>query len=77
MLFEEEVLSGWGNIPKVNCKVGYPINESQLVKHNINDSIIPRGLGRSYADQSTNKDGYVLKMERMIIFYLSMKQVEF
>ncbi len=65
MIFEEEVLSGWGNIPKTKCCVGYPSSEAQLAEEKFNDSVIPRGLGRSYADQSTNKDGYVLKMERM------------
>lgn len=65
MLFEEEVLSGWGNIPKANCKVAYPATEAQLSKHQFENPVIPRGLGRSYADQSTNTNGLVLKMERL------------
>lgn len=65
MLFEEEVLSGWGNIPKAKCKVAYPVTEAQLSQHQFENPVIPRGLGRSYADQSTNSNGLVLKMERM------------
>lgn len=65
MLFEEEVLSGWGNIPEAKCKVVYPVNAKQIQHQNLIPSAIPRGLGRSYADQATNRDGYVLNMERM------------
>lgn len=63
--FREEVLSGWGNIPKAKSRV-IAIQSEQDMKNALKlDKVIPRGLGRSYADQATNAGGWVLKMEKM------------
>ncbi len=66
--FKEEYLSGWGNIPMVRGKVSYA-HEDRDVSHALkNGSFIPRGKGRSYADQATNNGDLVLKMEKMNMF---------
>jgi decaprenylphospho-beta-D-ribofuranose 2-oxidase len=65
MQLAQETLSGWGNIPKSTCNVLYPRNEHDLLKPPAARHILPRGLGRSYADQATNTDQVVLKMEKM------------
>jgi FAD/FMN-containing dehydrogenases len=65
MQLAQETLSGWGNIPKSTCNVLYPRNEHDLLKAPAARHILPRGLGRSYADQATNTDQVVLKMEKM------------
>ncbi|MEO0195016.1 MAG: FAD-binding oxidoreductase [candidate division WOR-3 bacterium] len=60
MQVQIERLSGWGNYPVRNCKVLYPfaINNFEFFKGSI-----PRGMGRSYADQSLSdfviKSGYL------------------
>lgn len=65
MQFQKEVLSGWGNIPKSECKVTYPRDAADIRKLLAVDQILPRGLGRSYADQATNQSHLILKMEKM------------
>lgn len=47
----KELLSGWGNYPKKWCDVYYPSNLEGIRKV-LKKNIIPRGSGRSYADQS-------------------------
>lgn len=64
MQIQEEVLSGWGNIPRSINKVMYARDPRELVRLP-NDQVLSRGLGRSYADQATNTDHVVLKMEKM------------
>lgn len=65
MYFSEETLSGWGNIPHTTGKVAYPRDAKDIKESAVADKIIPRGLGRSYADQSTNTNQSILKTERM------------
>ena len=63
--FKKEKLSGWGNIPMVNGPVAYAHYPSDVVVFLKENSFIPRGKGRSYADQATNDEQLVLKMEKM------------
>ena len=63
--FREEVLSGWGNIPKSKSKVQFPASHEDVKEALEATEIIPRGLGRSYADQATNSGRMVVKMENM------------
>jgi decaprenylphospho-beta-D-ribofuranose 2-oxidase len=65
MYFHEEVISGWGNIPHSKSKVAYPREDRDIIDSLLSDKIIPRGLGRSYADQSTNTGHSVLAIEKM------------
>jgi decaprenylphospho-beta-D-ribofuranose 2-oxidase len=65
MQFSEETLSGWGNIPKSTSKVSYARDVRGMTKVLGIDSILSRGLGRSYADQATNQNHVVMKMEHM------------
>ena len=60
MNFQDQVLSGWGNIPHSNCKEGFARNEDDITSSLEFSNIIPRGLGRSYADQATNAERYVV-----------------
>jgi FAD/FMN-containing dehydrogenase len=61
----EETLSGWGNIPKSISKVIYPRTAQEIQPSLTTDKLLPRGLGRSYADQATNTNHLVMKMEKM------------
>lgn len=63
MNFSQETLTGWGNIPRSESSVYYPASAAE-VQSDLSQQI-PRGLGRSYADQSTNTGSVVAKMERM------------
>jgi decaprenylphospho-beta-D-ribofuranose 2-oxidase len=65
MFFQEQVISGWGNIPHSKSKVAYPREDRDIIESLLSDKIIPRGLGRSYADQSTNTGHRVLALEKM------------
>jgi FAD/FMN-containing dehydrogenase len=60
----EETLSGWGNIPKSSGKVFYLGNARDINKVLNGKKILARGLGRSYADQATNSNHLVGKMEK-------------
>jgi len=63
--YKEEQLSGWGNIPMVKGRIAYAHFPTDVAHVLHNDSFIPRGKGRSYADQATNNGHLVLKMEKM------------
>lgn len=67
-LLKEETLSGWGNIPKTLSKVAYPGSRDEVKELLGTDIVLARGMGRSYADQATNTNHTVLKMERMNSF---------
>lgn len=56
---KKEKLSGWGNYPMSESYILNPRNEDDLIKDLGEDSFIARGLGRSYADQALNDQGYV------------------
>ncbi len=62
-------ISGWGNYPKINCKVEIPSNENEIQFHD-NEKIIPRGLGRSYGDSSlqANKTLITKNLNKIISF---------
>jgi decaprenylphospho-beta-D-ribofuranose 2-oxidase len=65
MALQEELLTGWGNIPQSTSKVIYVREASTLSRNFPKDVVLPRGLGRSYADQATNTHHTILKMEKM------------
>ena len=71
MKFEETELSGFGKYPKARCKVTQPpglFDINEILKKN---TVIPRGLGRSYGDASLNETGIVAEtalMNRFISF---------
>lgn len=71
MKFEEIELSGFGKYPKAKCKVTRPPGIFEINELLKNNSVIPRGLGRSYGDASLNEKGVVtetLLMNRFIAF---------
>src|SRR5688572_29246299 len=61
----EERLSGWGNIPDAPSKVVYPRTLVEAQESLTFDKVLPRGLGRSYADQATNNQYAIIKMEKL------------
>jgi decaprenylphospho-beta-D-ribofuranose 2-oxidase len=65
MQFNNETLSGWGNIPKSTGKVIYPRVAKDIQQVLKVDKLLARGLGRSYADQATNSSFTIVKMEKM------------
>jgi FAD/FMN-containing dehydrogenase len=65
MQFIDETLSGWGNIPESPSRVCYPSTTPEISEVLATGTLLPRGLGRSYADQATNRDQEVVKMMRL------------
>jgi FAD/FMN-containing dehydrogenase len=65
MQLNNEILSGWGNIPKAESKVSYARSPQEIRGLLTVDKVLPRGLGRSYADQATNTSHVILKMQKM------------
>ena len=65
MHFHEEILSGWGNVPQSKSKVAYPRETKDITNILSSDLLVPRGLGRSYADQATNTGHGVLAIEKL------------
>lgn len=63
---KRELLSGWGNVPKIFCAVYRPEKERELATLlRLHDArVIARGLGRSYGDASLQPHG-VIKTERL------------
>lgn len=62
---KKETLSGWGNLPNASCRVYYPRAQEEVFLNGIPGPLIPRGLGRSYADQATNEAHAVVKLEKL------------
>lgn len=58
-------LTGWGNYPVATSAIVSPRNEEELKEIVQQDTIIARGLGRSYADQATNNQHCVAVCTRM------------
>jgi FAD/FMN-containing dehydrogenase len=56
-------LSGWGRFSPETCVVFRPETRSSLVAALSSgcDTVIPRGLGRSYGDSAVNPDGVILQ----------------
>lgn len=65
MSFKEETLSGWGNIPQSISQVTYLQYPDDVLPSLNHGPVVPRGLGRSYADQATNAAHVVMKTEKM------------
>lgn len=63
--FKEEELSGWGNIPKSASKVAHAWNVGDIKTAQQSGTILPRGMGRSYADQATNTGQRIVKMDKL------------
>jgi FAD/FMN-containing dehydrogenase len=59
-------LSGWGNYPKLDCRVYFQrrIDDLQELLGTASSSLIARGLGRSYGDSAVNSDGVLLQRTR-------------
>lgn len=60
MYFKEKILSGWGNFPQSPTKISSFQSENELRNFLQNSNIIARGMGRSYADQSTNNGNFAI-----------------
>lgn len=71
MKFEEINLSGFGKYPKAKCRVTRPPGIFEINEILKTDSVLARGLGRSYGDSSLNDKGVVAEsilMNRFIAF---------
>ncbi len=63
-------ISGWGNYPRIEAEI-ISIDSVKKLKGYLKDSesLIPRGLGRSYGDSSLNTDVIsTLKLNRILAF---------
>lgn len=58
-------LSGWGNLPYSPSFLATISDEKRLEPFSTEPSLIPRGLGRSYADQAVNSGHQVLEFTPM------------
>src|SRR5258707_4806397 len=65
---KKEKLMGWGNYPVSESAVVMARDENDFKKIIQEGKFITRGLGRSYADQATNNNGYVAVCTKMNYF---------
>jgi len=71
VLAHKEKLAGWGNYPVIESLTLNPRSEEEAKTEVGVDSIVPRGLGRSYGDQAVNDGRYVAictKLNRFLKF---------
>lgn len=71
----KEQISGWGNYPKAQSSLIHVRNREEATASLQTGNIIPRGLGRSYADQAINNQGYIAVCSPMNLF-LDFKEKE-
>lgn len=68
-LTQQEILAGWGNYPFSSSYTLHPTEVKEWQQAVQQGNFITRGLGRSYADQATNKNhvvGIATKMNRFL-----------
>ena len=78
MKFQEIELSGFGRYPKAKCRVSKPASSADIKNYLVEDSVMPRGLGRSYGDASLNDKGFVaetLLLNRFLSFDESIQNL--
>jgi len=66
--FAQQSLSGWGRTPRQECRVYRPEKRRalhEIIENGRADTLIPRGLGRSYGDTSINPGAGVIDMTRL------------
>jgi len=64
MHYKTDTLAGWGNYPLANCHLYRPEQLAHL-QSCLQETLIARGLGRSYGDAATNSERGVVLMERL------------
>ncbi|MHA4807268.1 FAD-binding oxidoreductase [Flavitalea flava] len=64
----KEQMTGWGNYPKAQSSLIRVRNRDEAAAALRTGNIIPRGLGRSYADQAINNQGYIAVCSLMNLF---------
>jgi decaprenylphospho-beta-D-ribofuranose 2-oxidase len=70
MYVQEKEISGWGNYPLVKTKIYQPYTQKKVLASLEAEKNIPRGLGRSYGDQSVNV-GYLTTVCTRLNHFLS------